>query len=346
MTNGTNGTNGKGQVTSNSPNGDKLTKSQKINKGNKLNSNKGNKLNANNENSLKNLLEKSVTEHNSSDPDVSFDRNEGGYEALCKLEERFNAKIEHCNAQIEALSKVIESKDQVIAKLNENVGFLKSEVINLKTSLNFMSKETSDMKNEIKKVDDNCKEGVEQLNNKTTDLEDRSRRSNLVFFGVKELADKKTTEDCEKLLTEILLKSGIIDGDPNVLEGKLFDRAHRLGPRRDNAEKPRPIICKVTYFKDKEHILKNSYKLKNSPFNISEDFSKTTLTIRSELVAKAKIAKNNCKHIRNFRVNYRRLILKYEDPTTKNIFFRGFNLHDVSSNPAWYIPRLRNENRV
>ena len=209
-----------------------------------------------------------------------------------------------------------------------------------------MSDETSNIKNEIKKIDDNCKEGFEQLNNKTTDLEDRSRRGNLVFFGVKELADRNTTEDCEKLLAEILTKSGILDADPNALEGKLFDRAHRLGPRKENGEKPRPIICKFTYYKDKELVLKNSYKLKNSPFNISEDFSKTTLAIRSELVTKAKIARNNCEHIKSFRVNYRRLVMKYENPTTKNTFFRGFNLSDISSNPAWYIPRFRNENRV
>ena len=47
---------------------------------------------------------------------------------------------------------------------------------------------------------------------------------------------------------------------------------------------------KVTFYKDKTHILYNANKLKNTPFSVSEDFSKSTLATRSQLVSSAKRA--------------------------------------------------------
>ena len=68
----------------NSPN-DKTGKNQKANKVNKQNANK---KKASNENSLKNLLDKSVDEHNSSDDDVSFNKKDCYSEAIRSLEEK------------------------------------------------------------------------------------------------------------------------------------------------------------------------------------------------------------------------------------------------------------------
>ena len=121
----------------------------------------------------------------------------------------------------------------------------------------------------------------------------------------------------------------------------VFDRVHRLGPRKNNGDKPRPIIARFSSFKDKEHVLKHSFKLRGTQYGISEDFSKTTLLIRNELVAKGKLAKNQSPLVKGFRVNYRRLVIKYEDPKNSVIFFRGFNLADTKLNPTWYLPNER-----
>ena len=60
----------------------------------------------------------------------------------------------------------------------------------------------------------------------------------------------------------------------------VIERVHRLGPKKPgNEDKPRPIICRFSSYKDKEHVLKHSFKLKGTRFGISEDFSKATLQV-------------------------------------------------------------------
>ena len=102
------------------------------------------------------------------------------------------------------------------------------------------------------------------------------------------------------------------------------------------------MIARFTFYKDKEDVFKQGFKLKNTQVNMSEDFSKATLNVRSQLVMKAKQAKDNESSITGFRINYKRLIMKYINPATNNTYYRGFNLHDIQNNAYWYIPRNSN----
>ncbi|KAJ1091112.1 hypothetical protein NDU88_004239 [Pleurodeles waltl] len=75
------------------------------------------------------------------------------------------------------------------------------------------------------------------LRSKLTDLEDRSRRNNVCFFGFPEHAEDT---DTPSFLRAILPKLTEIAFDP-PLE---FQRAHRLGPKRkDGTSRPCPIIA-------------------------------------------------------------------------------------------------------
>ena len=74
---------------------------------------------------------------------------------------------------------------------------------------------------------------------------------------------------------------------------------------------------------------------------MSEDYSKATLNIRNQLVSKAKLAIDKCSSMKSFRVNFKRLVVKYQNPETKQEFHRGFNLADIETNPYWYIPNKR-----
>ena len=149
-----------------------LTKNQKPNKGNKANTNKNK---AKNENSLKNLLDKSVHNHNSSDEDISFSKNDYYTEAIRKLEERIqNLETTH-EAKLEALYRVIDQKDKMIGKLNEDIG-------ELKKSCSYLTNETSELKKCINQntqsLDDKIKDtanDISEVKIKTVDLEDRSR---------------------------------------------------------------------------------------------------------------------------------------------------------------------------
>ena len=114
------------------------------------------------------------------------------------LEAKFNAKVD-------ALHTVIEKKDADIGKLNQEIGTLKQ-------TCNYLTKETTDLTNYIKDVESrltvNNKE-LTGLKGKTTDLEDRSRRNNLIFHNLPESDNKYETEDCEKAVSAELIKCGI-----------------------------------------------------------------------------------------------------------------------------------------
>ena len=161
----------------------------------------------------------------------------------------------------------------------------------------------------------------------------------MVIFGVPEEEDRQKTEDCDSLITKILVSKNVFSPGN---DGSVFDRAHRLGQRKQDQARPRPIIDKVTFYKDKVHILQNAHKLRGTNVNISEDFSRATLDIRRQLVTKAKTAKDKCSSMKHFKVQYKRLIVTYENPDTGRLFYRGFNLSDIVDNPYWYLPNSRN----
>ena len=67
------------------------------------------------------------------------------------------------------------------------------------------------------------------------------------------MGDKGNPENCEKLISQLITQHGIADFSGDYV----FDRVHRLGPRKsNNGDKPRPIICRFTAYKDKEYVLK------------------------------------------------------------------------------------------
>ena len=77
------------------------------------------------------------------------------------------------------------------------------------------------------------------------------------------------------------------------IDGISVERAHRLGKQNANGDKPRPIIAKFTFHKDKELILSNARFLAGSDFGISQDFPREIVQIRKELVKVLKEAKKD-----------------------------------------------------
>ena len=283
------------------------------------------------------------------DPD--FD-NEANVEMLRKrfeskflqLQTEFRTKVDEMKegygGKIEMLKEMMEKKDELISSLSIKVGKLEADVEHLKTSQNFVTNETSEIKQKMEKSFTNNGKLIEELENKTQDLEDRSRRDNLVFFGIPE-SDEIATEDTEAVLLRVLKDCNFLDQTFNIQTEAYFERVHRLGRRKSDASRPRPIIAKMTFYKNKEEILKESYKFRNTPYNVAEDFSKATLSIRRQLVAKAKEAKVNCNQVSSFKINYRRLVMHYQNPATQHTYSRGFNLCDVLENTNWYMPSSR-----
>lgn len=96
------------------------------------------------------------------------------------------------------------------------------------------------------------------------DLENRSRRCNLIFFGIDGDDAREPNAKSEARVINLctsVLKVGHVE----------IERAHRLG--KFNTEKQRSIIAKFNTDKDKQKVLLAAKKLKGTAISISEDFS-------------------------------------------------------------------------
>ncbi|XP_040077617.1 uncharacterized protein LOC120849453 [Ixodes scapularis] len=115
---------------------------------------------------------------------------------------------------------------------------------------------------------------VRQQNYRLIDLENRSRRNNLVIFGLPE-KDNESTEELKQTVTKDVFQKVIGVTVTSV------ERIHRLGRKRD--ETSRPVIMKFFDYNETNEILKNCKKLKGTTLSISSDYTKETVEIRKQL---------------------------------------------------------------
>ena len=204
---------------------------------------------------------------------------------------------------------------------------LKQKVENLEKSCNFMSKETSTIKEKAEAVVKKVKEQgkfVKVLKHRADDQEDRSRRYNIRIYDIEE----KDDENCE-MIVKSLFKS--LDSSISLP----IDRAHRLGkPAKDRI---RPIIVKMTYYSHKQLVLKRIRMLNKNdrPFGVGEDFSKETFDIRKRLMEHLNKAKEWNRNVQGGHINYRTLVVKYE--VDGEHYTKKNTLSDIFENPSnWY----------
>lgn len=190
------------------------------------------------------------------------------------------------------ISKLIEKNMKVFT---DEIKTLKNEIKEMKTyvanEVKTIKKENQDLKNSIemqeeifeKKIsiltDENESKSkeMERLYNKQRIQEDRSRRNNVRLDGVRE-NENENWDETERKMKETLASHGI------DISNFAIERAHRIGKNNDG--RPRTIVAKFLHFKDKQYVLYNSRKLKNSGIFLNEDFSKETNAIRKELSVK------------------------------------------------------------
>ena len=281
--------------------------------------------------------------------DVSFD-HPGKQEyvkqiAMLELRKEFETKLNlfkaEVNGKVEALHRVVNDKDKTI-------GLLQKEIGELKKTCDFLTDETNELKGQIKSNEIKLKSSAVRHNeivDKASDLEDRSRRNNLLFFNIPETGEN---DDCEIKIKNLLDSLNFFGQEYDVP----IDRAHRLGKKRnDTNTKPRPIIVRFTYYKDKEEIIRNGRKFRDSVVNVSEDFSKNTLEVRRKLLRHAKAAQETLacqndqeKAIKHIKIAYKRVVLTYS--TNKNnasapVFVKSFDLKYIEANSKWFIPSQR-----
>ena len=111
-------------------------------------------------------------------------------------------------------------------------------------------------------------------------LESHSRWNNLIFYNIPEARQESSATTETLLYTFLEQKLDMAEEETNEIS---IERAHRLGKIRED-KKPRPIIAKFSFHKDKERILSSARALAGTNYGISQDFPREIVEIRKGLV--------------------------------------------------------------
>lgn len=130
----------------------------------------------------------------------------------------------------------------------------------------------------------NMKMVIQSKQEKIDDLENCSRRANLIIYGFPEVEGETA------LTLERAVNKSIIE-DTLELKPAAIERIHRIGRAQPN--KTRPVILKLQDSREKFSILKRGHKLRGTSLSIGEDFSKRVREIRRKLWNSAKANREN-----------------------------------------------------
>lgn len=125
----------------------------------------------------------------------------------------------------------------------------------------------------------NLKIKVEKLEKELEHCKRVERSNNIIIFGLEE--KEKFSYELIQKLKEIFKQ----DMNTNIEEHEI-NKIHRLGERKMDSSKPRPVLCSFISNWKKNEIMRNKKKLK--AIYITEDYSKEVLEKRKELQEKLK----------------------------------------------------------
>lgn len=113
------------------------------------------------------------------------------------------------------------------------------------------------------------------LRTRLDDLEDRSQRDNVVFFGIEDVASETAEQSEMKVLKLFASKLQLTISSDSIA------RAHRIG--KFSSGRNRPLIVKFSAYKTKETVFDKRFLLKGCNVSMSEDFCATTRDTRKAL---------------------------------------------------------------
>ena len=142
--------------------------------------------------------------------------------------------------------------------------------------------ENSKRLSKVETVINSHEDRVRLLEYKSIDLEARSRRNNILFYGFSE----SKNENYKIKIIEMVQEELEID-----LNESDISRAHRLG--RYDATKKRPVIVAFQSYTVTESIMKQGHRLKDTVYSISRDYPLEITRARQTLWPDYKQIKSN-----------------------------------------------------
>lgn len=172
------------------------------------------------------------------------------------------SEIRSIRADQQALEPKLSQLAEKVKLVEESVSHLQDDVIQLLAQNEYLA--------------DTCA----KLRDSHEDLDCRSRRNNLIVYGLKDTVNETWAQSEARVISFCYEK---LNG---VVSAADIERAHRLGWY--TAAKARPIILRFLSFKDKQRVLAAAAKLKATEFALSEDYSSKGRFERKKLIQFAK----------------------------------------------------------
>jgi hypothetical protein len=197
-----------------------------------------------------------------------------------------SARLDSITSKLSSLGAIESTMTQIRTQLElvngkvERVQTeLKSEMSNLRSSLRDIEQGVQSNSVSVESLSEKCtglRTDQDYLYESLLELQTRSMRDNLLFFGLPEV--EGSDEDCVKTIHQFCKdKLNMADAETTIK----LDRAHRIGRR---GPRPRPVVAKFNFFPVREEVRRSSYKLKDTTYGISEQFPREIQERRKQLL--------------------------------------------------------------
>ncbi|CAB4040444.1 Hypothetical predicted protein [Paramuricea clavata] len=223
---------------------------------------------------------------------ITTDNGGDEYISLSTVKELMSQHENAFKVMIDSLIKSTTSRVdgfvKDLAELKYSLKYSQKDIASQQIELDRNQSEIQSMSNEIS----NIKMSLDKYSTKTVDLENRSRRNNIRVTGIPEKRSE-TWDDSEAMVKSVLKEKLGLASEPRI------ERAHRVGysTKQDGSPRnaPRPIVCRLYDWKEKEHVLKQARIHKPSGIYVNDDVAEATMVKRREQIHKLKQAKQEGK---------------------------------------------------
>ncbi|XP_064470754.1 uncharacterized protein LOC135385393 [Ornithodoros turicata] len=212
-------------------------------------------------------------------------------------------------------------KDAVLESIRENQKDIDLRLANIETKVTVIDNIQSSIVSHEEVIAE-LKSQIADMTHKLDDLENRSRRNNLIIRGLPEAPGP--FEDTRQLLHDTVFKSlGVTVST--------IERAHRIGAKKP--EHNRPVILRLYDYNEKVSILKNSRKLKGTSITVSEDFSFAVRQVRKKLWDSAGDSRLKGEKVRlvydKLRIN--NCVYKWDERSQSRVYFTADTVNPVQN---------------
>ena len=214
--------------------------------------------------------------------------------------------MEQIKEKLKGMDKIEKTVNLINAKVSDLETKMKdmdTRVVTNEKACDFIAKEHEQSKNEmktakgdlkdVKKTCNKLERETKSMKDKMVDLESRSMRENLMFYGI---AERGEDENCGDLVKNVCRETLKI----TTAENMLFDRAHRVGAK--SGSKVPPIVVKFHYYHERELVRRRSFDhseiLKNHNMGIGAQLPKELRDGRRPLYPAMRKAQSEGKNVK------------------------------------------------